>query len=209
MKRSFFPLLAVLLAGTAGALAQDAARPAPLALENRHQLSFSFGFKTNSKSAVATGLASVDVETGFLSSLAYGYWFSPEWQLNFSAGLFGTETKVTWKGVATGATIPVLFGISYYPLSLSMGSVGRPYAGIAAGVYIGSATRATTGLLTTTESETVLGGRITLGVDLFVAQWFKLGPSLSYHLLDDFTRVTAEKKNYSGAEFSINFGFIL
>lgn len=139
----------------------------------------------------------------------YGYWFDEEWSLTFSAGVFGAGTSVRYNNVETKAVIPVLFGMRYYPAKFSLGSVGRVYAGLALGRYMGSGTRVRALFTTETFTESVFGGESSLGVDLFVTSWFKLGPKLSYHFLGDFSEIVGTKKNLSGAAFSFDFGFVL
>ena len=67
------------------------------------------------------------------------------------------------------ATMPVLFGVSYAPLALAMGKAGRPFVGIAPGVYVQTASSTSTlpPFATETSSETVLGARFIVGADLF------------------------------------------
>mgnify|MGYP001618529936 CR=1 FL=1 len=178
-------------------------------LAGRHTIFFESGFKTNSKTTVISNPAGVEAKTGFIGSLSYGYWFDDEWALTFSAGVFGAEATIKYNGVQANAIIPILFGVRYYPDRLALGSVGRFYAGLALGQYLGSASR--TKLLFTTETvnESVFGGQASIGVDLFVVSWFKFGPKISYHVIGDFSEIIGTKKNLSGAGFSIDFGFVL
>lgn len=178
-------------------------------LAGRHTIFVESGFKTNSNTSVTTNLSGVEVKTGFIGSINYGYWFDEEWALSFSAGFFGAGTSAQFNGVETKAVMPILFGMRYYPAALAMGSVGRVYGGLALGQYMGSGTRVKTPFTTETFSESVFGGEVSAGVDLFVTSWFKFGPKLSYHFLGDFNELVGIKKNLSGAGFSVEFGFVL
>ena len=178
-------------------------------LAGRHSIFVESGFKANSNTSVTTNLSGVDVKTGFIGSINYGYWFDEEWSLTFSAGIFGAGTSVRYNNVEAKAIIPILFGARYYPEKLSLGSVGRVYAGLAVGQYMGSGTRVKTLLQTETFSESVFGGEGSIGVDLFVVSWFKFGPKLSYFFLSDFKEIIGTEKNLSGAAFSLDFGIVL
>lgn len=178
-------------------------------LAGKHTIFVESGFKTNSSTSVTTNLSAVEVKTSFIGSINYGYWFDEEWSLTFSAGVFGAGTSAKYNGVETNAIMPLLFGARYYPEKLSLGSVGRIYAGLALGQYVGSGTRAKTLFATETFTESVFGGEASIGCDLFVVSWFKFGPKLSYFFLDDFKEVIGAEKNLSGAAFSFDFGFVL
>lgn len=178
-------------------------------LAGRHTLFFESGVKTNSKTSVVTNPAGVETKAGVIGSLNYGYWFDEEWALNFSAGLFGAEASTSFNGVETNAIIPILFGVRYYPQNFSLGSVGRVYIGLAAGQYLGSAAKTKVFATIETINESVFGAQATVGVDLFVASWFKFGPKLSYHVLGDFSEIIGTKKNLSGGGFSVDIGFVL
>jgi hypothetical protein len=88
-----------------------------------------------------------------------------------------------------------------------MGKAGRPFVGIAPGVYVQTATMTSTvpPFATETSSETVLGARFIVGADLYPARWLRITPSLSYHLMGEFSKVGS----YSGAEFSVGLGVVL
>lgn len=176
-------------------------------LAGRHTIFLESGFKTNSKTTSTTTGGTVEASTGFIGSLNYGYWFDEEWALTFSGGVFGAEANIKFNNVSANAIMPILFGARYYPVKLALGSVGRFYAGIALGQYIGSAAK-TSGLVTQTINESVFGGQASIGCDFFVASWFKFGPKLSYYILSDFKEIIGTEKNLSGAGLSIDFGFI-
>ena len=177
-------------------------------LAGKHTIFVGGGFRTNSNPSVTANLAGVEVKTGFIGSINYGYWFDEEWSLYFSAGVFGAGTSVKFNGIETKSFMHILFGAKFYPEKLSLGSVGRVYAGLALGQYTGSGTRIKTLFTTETFTESVFGGEGAIGVDLFVASWFKFGPKLSYYFLSNFKDLMGTEKNLSGAAFSLDFGFV-
>jgi outer membrane protein W len=177
-------------------------------LKGRHAISLTGGMKTNSKTVAVVDPMGIDLESGFVGSIGYGYWFDENWQVNFSIGVFGAKTQVDYNGVSTGTTIPVLIGFAYYPMQLAMGTVGRPYVGLAGGMYSGTATQ--TGLAGVgTVTEIVPGGKFTIGIDFRVGDWLKLGPSVSYHRLGAFSKIVGEEADFSGVELSVGMGVLL
>jgi hypothetical protein len=206
MKTRTVLLLAMMLAVCADASAQTPV--AAIDLNDYHTIGVSGGAKTNSRTVVSTDLAGVSLETGFIGSLEYGYWFDPQWQLHFTVGMFGAATNVDYQGTKTKFTGMILFGVSFYPLPLAMGKAGRPFVGISPGMYAQTSTKTSTlpPFTTETVSETVIGARFTGGVDVFPAHWLRITPSLSYHLIGDFSESWAG--SYSGAEFSLGLGVV-
>jgi hypothetical protein len=185
------------------------AQPEPVKLIGRHTITFEGGAKTNSNTSVNTGASGVDVKSGFVGSINYGYWFDEEWEITISAGVLGAGTSTKYNNVETSCVIPLLFGLKYYPHILALGAIGRSYFGLAAGDYMGFATKTGAFSNTSVVSESVLEGQLSVGADFFVASWFKIGPKLSYHFIGDFSEVIGTKKNLSGAAFSVELGIVL
>ena len=210
MKRCFYYAIISLLVIQSVSFAQDG----PINLSGRHSIFIDGGFKTNSTTSVIISSGTVETNTGFVGSINYSYWFENEWAMTFSAGVFGASTSTKFNGVETSGIVPLLFGVRYYPEKLSLGSKGRFYAGLSLGQYIGFATQAIKtesifGAQAETISESVFGGTADLGIDVFVASWFKIGPKLSYHFLSDYNKIIGTRKNLSGTSFAIEFGFVL
>ncbi len=57
-------------------------------------------------------------------------------------------------------------------------------------------------------SESALGGRFGVGVDVLLGQSFKFGASAGYFLMTDFKQSVGARTNYNGPAFAFNFGFI-
>jgi len=174
-------------------------------LKNSNAITITGGFKANSKTVVTTNHNDVNLETGFVGTISYNRWFKEDWCIEFTAGIFGSKTNVESYETSTEAIVPLLFGIGYYPDI--MAAEMRPYCKLDGGVFIGSAVK-TKANNTETTVETVLGGRVSFGLDIFLAECFKLGPSFSYYFMADFEEVVEDKENFSGAAFELNFGFV-
>ena len=180
----------------------------PLPLKGRHAITLGGGMKMNSQTVVSVSPAGIDLKSGFVGSLTYGYWYDSDWQVNLSVGVFGAGTRDSFRGVSTGAIAHIHVGMSYYPSQLALGAVGRPYISVAGGAYTGSATQV--GFIGAgTVQETVPGGRASIGIDFFPTSWMKMGPALSYHFLGDFAKIVGDRRNFTGAEFSLGFGVVL
>jgi len=195
--------------------AASTAQVEPVKLSGRHALTLEGGAKAHSNTSVVTNTNGVEAKTGFVGTVNYGYWFNEEWALSLSAGMFGAgvNTKYSYfntnSSVETNAIMLFLVGVKYYPEKLALGSVGRVYAGLAFGDYVGFATKTSNFMGQTVVSESSFGGQISIGVDLFIASWFKVGPKLSYHYMGDYSEVIGTTKNLSGTAFSVEVGFVL
>ncbi len=200
-------LCTILLASTAGGQTESTVQPVSLA--EQHTIYLSLGMKTNSRTTVSVSPGTVHVESGGVGLIGYGYWFDEQWQLNFSAGVFGVQSNVDVGSTSNRVFNPVLFGISYYPAALKMGKSGRPYIGVSGGPYTGILSRTGTVVGAETVTETVVGGRFVLGVDIFLGSWFRIGPLIGYRFVGEFQEVVGEKTDFSGAEFALVLGVVL
>lgn len=187
-------------------------RVSSVKLEGYNSIYLLTGVKMNSSSSANASLSDVKAESNFQLSLGYQYWFTEEWAVNASVGLFSAEADVKYTNVSAISIIPVLFGFSYYPEVLALGKTGRAHLGLNAGAYIGSATQNNLSLNnfgSSAVSETVFGVEPNAGIDFIVSNWLKIGPSISYHFVSQFNEVIGKRKNYSGPVFSLNIGLLL
>jgi len=107
--------------------------------------------------------------------------------------------------------IPVLTGVNFYPMQLSENSNVLPYLTLYVGPYIGIYSKSEVTTLQVTQEtivETVIGTRLGAGIDFLIGNLFKLGLSVGYHFMGDFSRPIGSEKNYSGPAYSLVFGFI-
>lgn len=150
-------------------------------------------------------------ERGFLGSIAYTYWIENDLAVNFSLGLFSMDVTNSVQGsevsTETATVVPLLFGVKYQPFRLTASDVLRPYVAASVGPFFGSQTMERVGVNVETEvySETALGSRVGVGVDLLLSKWFTLGVGGGYYFVSDFERPIGSEKNYSSPEFSLSF----
>jgi len=184
-------------------------------LNGTHSIYLNFGFKVNSSSSATASITGLKAETNIISILGYQYWFDNQWSIHVLIGVFSAEANVNYTNVSSISIVPILFGMSYYPEALSLGNAGRAHFGVNTGIYMGNGSKSGVELNNLSDigvssvSETVFGIESNAGIDFFISKWIKVGPEVSYHLISGFKEVIGNRKNYSGAVFSINIGLLL
>ncbi len=181
-------------------------------LSGAHSVYFSAGFKMNSSTSASVSTLEVKTETNFIGFIGYQYWFSNEGAVNLTVGSFSSESNVSYMNISSNSIVPILFGFSYYPKKLSLGRVGRVRVGANMGIYMGNASKTNVSFVNIGSSavnETVFGVEPNAGVDFFVTNWLRIGPSISYHFISEFKEVIGDRKNYSGPVFLFNIGVVL
>ncbi|MEM1269214.1 MAG: hypothetical protein AAGI08_04110 [Bacteroidota bacterium] len=193
------PILICLLVWPSGdALAQTkrTQEREPVSLDGRHTLSFGFGLLPNT----SVGLTAVSTN-GMVASFSYAYGTSAEWSLEANASILDAEVNVG----TTSSVAALLFGAQYSPEALAVGSSIRPYLGAAVGPYV----RSESGVSLTrvgAQTQSVLGGRLSAGLDAYALGWLRLGLRAAYHVAPQFEDSLGNLDSASGGEFSLNVG---
>ena len=192
-------------------------RPVSNSLRGRHCIEVTAGLLSEisaTQEVTAGNVTTKSEANGFLGSVGYTYWVENDWGITFSVGVSDMDASVSTSGSGTSViaaeVMPILFGVKYQPSGLIDSDVARPFASVSAGSYLGSSSEVRTGVTTVVEarSETALGSRLVVGVDLSVFRWFKLGFAGGYHFVTDFEDRIGSEKNFSGPEFSLSFGIV-
>jgi outer membrane protein W len=150
--------------------------------------------------------------SGAVASLGYGYRVSDDWSVQASVGVAAVDAAVSTGGasasVASAVVVPVLFGVKYQPHAMLAGERLRPYAAAGVGPYFGHAAKVRAGLTTVVEarSETAIGARLVVGMDLTLGQRFTLGVAAGYRPVADFSSPIGARTNYSSPDFSLCVG---
>ena len=195
----------------------SADRPVSNSLRGKHCIEVTAGLLSGitSTTEVSAGNVTTKSETdGFIGSIGYTYWFENDWGITFSVGVSDVDATVSTSdsgtSVISAVVVPMLFGVKYQPSGLIDSDVVRPYASVSAGPYLGSSSEVRTGPFTVVgaRSETALGSRLAIGVDLSLFRWFNLGFAGGYHFVTDFENPIGSEKNYSTPEFSLSFGIV-
>jgi hypothetical protein len=74
------------------------------------------------------------------------------------------------------------------------------------GAYVGVSTNTAFWVFNQTTIETVFGIQPNAGVDMFVTDWLRIGPSLSYDIFGNFHDIAINNDKTFG--FSVNFGVV-
>jgi Outer membrane protein beta-barrel domain len=187
----------------------------PAHLAGTHALELSVGMLTAVRTTtdVVVGSATVRSDAaGTIGSLGYGYWVSDDWSVRVSVGAAGVDATVSAGGpsasVESAVVSAVLFGVRYQPRALAAGGRLWPYAALGVGPYFGQASSVRAGATTAIESrsQTALGARAVIGMDLTLGKRFTLGAAAGYRPVTAFSTPIGARTNYSSPEFSLSFG---
>jgi outer membrane protein W len=186
-------------------------------LQGKHRVELGVGLLgglSSSNEVSVDGVSTISDADGLVGSIAYTYYFNRDFGFTVSAGLLSANatTSVSGSGatVESASVVLMLFGVKYQPPKLSLNNVLRPYASASIGPYFGSASNVQAGVTTSAESysETALGSRLGIGMDLLLGKFITIGVGIGYHLVTDFENRIGSEKNYSGPEFALSFGVI-
>ncbi len=187
-------------------------------LRGRHGIELSLGFLSEVSAAndvSVGGLTMTSEASGVVGSLAYNYWFADEWALSVSLGVASANASTSVTGssasVESATVVPMLFGVKYKPIGLAIGDALRPYLYASLGPYFGFASDVRSGANTGVESysETAVGSRAGLGMDLSLGRNFTLGAAAGFRLVSDFARRIGSETNYSSPEFALSVGVLI
>ena len=186
-------------------------------LRGKHRVDLSIGLlsEMSATNEVSTGtLTTRSKGNGSIGSIGYTYWLEDDLAINFSVGVIDADatTSVGGSGVSaeSAVVVPVLFGVKYQPFRLTASEVLRPYVSVSVGPFFGFASDVRTGVATGTKSfsETALGSRLGVGIDVSLSKIFTLGVGAGYLFVTDFDNRIGSEKNYSGPEFSLSLGMV-
>ncbi|MGA9363417.1 MAG: outer membrane beta-barrel protein [Bacteroidota bacterium] len=183
-------------------------------LKGRSTIELSIGLWHESKvsNEISTaGIISTAKTSGFLGGLSYAYWVQEDLSVGISGGALAGEatSSVSTRGISqrASAVVPVLLGLRYYVGESSAESPVRPFLSVGLGPFIGVEAK-NEPFLQESHSEAALGTRLGGGIDFLLGQSFKLGASVGYDLMTDFSTPIGARKNYNGPDFSLGVGLV-
>ena len=189
----------------------------PYALKGKHGIELQVGLLGSTKASTDISIGGVTTSStasGFLGAIGYSYWVEDHLAVTVSVGASdaSAETSAGVGGVTveTGTIVPLLFGVKYQPFRMTSDDDLRPYIVAAVGPYLGFASNVYTGTTTATEalSESALGSRLGVGLDLSISRSLILGAGVGYRFVADFKNRIGSETNYSGADFIVTFGVV-
>jgi hypothetical protein len=192
----------------------------PIPFRGRHLIAFNVGMLTDvtsSASVDVTGGVSVNADgSGLLASGRYAYWFREDFALDFAVGVVEAEASVDVDGTRVtkqdAMITRVLVGVRYQPLETAVARNVRPYVVGSIGPYAGNASDVTVDVAAVeigSHTDTVVGGRVGLGLDLILRSWIALGLEAGYGFAGDFDRPIGGETNYSSPDFLVSLGVSL
>ena len=215
-RRSIFFLLFILFTQFNGFAQSESSEKT--FLKGRSGIDLHIGLYDNSgttKISVSPEVVTTNASTGFMGAISYQYWFQDFLSFGISLGALvinaTTSTQATDISTETATVAPLIIGINYYPLQASQQSTVLPYLSGYIGPYIGVYSKneiETIVVGSETIVETAFGARLGAGLDLLIADIFKLGIGADYHFVTDFSRPIGGETNYSGPSYSLTFGFV-
>lgn len=149
--------------------------------------------------------------SGFIGGVGYSYWMRENLAVTVGAALLSGEASSTVSppNIQQRATsvVSVLIGMRYFVPQPEPEDHVRPFIAVGVGSYIGS--EAENSLFSqSAHSESVLGGRLGVGLDALLGSWFKLSANVGYNVMGDFKTPVGARNNYNGYDMSFGFGFV-
>ena len=149
--------------------------------------------------------------SGFVGGLNYSYWMREYLAVTVGASLLSSEASstisITGIQQRTNSVVSLLIGMRYFLPQPENEDRIRPYVAFGIGSYMGS--EAENKLLSqSAHSESVLGGRVGVGLDAFLGSWFKLGATVGYNIMGDFKTPVGARNNFNGYDMSFSFGVV-
>jgi hypothetical protein len=147
---------------------------------------------------------------GFVGGIGYSYWMREYLSVTVEASLLSSEASTTLStsniGQRANSVVSFLLGMKCYLPQPEPEDRVRPFVAVAVGSYIGSEVENSL-LSQSAHSESVIGGRVGVGLDAFLGTWFKLGANVGYNVMSDFKTPVGARSNFNGYDMSIGFGF--
>jgi hypothetical protein len=168
--------------------------------------SINVGMGLTGQRSAKLGFSGIDAKmTGEIGSFGFSHWVHPEVAITIGAAMLGAQETVSGGGGEANAVMPILFGVSYSPRALALGTSLRPYVSLAAGPYFHSVSEVGVSGVSAAV-ETVAGMRSALGANWFVARHFMMSLEGDYHAVGHLDQVDAAGSQPGGFGMSLALG---
>jgi len=150
--------------------------------------------------------------SGFVGGLTYGYWMRENLEITIAASLLSSEASSTITfplsvQQRSNSVVSFLVGMRYFVPQPEPEDRIRPYIAFGVGSYVGAEAENSV-LAQSAHSESVVGGRLGVGLDALLGSWFKLGVNIGYNIMADFKTPVGARNNFNGYDMSVGFGFV-
>ena len=149
--------------------------------------------------------------SGFIGGLGYSYWMREYLAITLEGSMLSGESSSTISlsniQQRANSVVSVLIGMRYYLPQPEPEDRVRSFVALGIGSFIGS--EAENSLFSqSAHSESVIGGRLGVGLDALLARWFKLSANVGYNVMSDFKTPIGARNNFNGYNMSFGFGFV-
>ncbi len=182
-------------------------------LKDRSVLELNMGLWGQSKASSTTSAFGTKAEartSAFVGGILYAYGLQEQVAVTLSAGLLSAQgsTNASAQGFNQQGSVvmPFLIGVRYYVPTPEPGAKVRPFLSLAAGSYIGLE-GSNTALSQESQTESTFGGRVGLGIDIYMSNYVKLVANAGYNFMSDFSTPIGARSNYNGGEMSLGIGY--
>jgi len=183
-------------------------------MKGRSSLELQFGMWTGwntSASVSGTGIRTDTKSSGPGGMVAYSQWLEENVAILLAVAGYSIDNStvvgVTGTEVRSSSVGNLLLGVRFYVPDPSPAAAVRPFFTASVGPCFGHEAKSTL-LSAESHSESAFGGHVGIGADFLLGQRIKLGIGTGYHMMTDFAVPVGAKKNYSGADFMMGFGYL-
>ncbi|HTY37488.1 MAG TPA: hypothetical protein VMH23_10270 [Bacteroidota bacterium] len=212
MKALRLIVILLLLLVTAGSLLY----PQTLTLRGSSALELNIGFWNNMNASQQLSFSGITQDAkagGFVGGLTYCYWMREHVAITVAGALLSSQTstavlaspaivKQNSSGLAS-----FLFGIRYVVPEPAPEDLIRPYVAVGVGSFMGFESDNSL-LLQSAHSESVVGGRLGVGLDAYPGSSVKLGVAAGYNTMASFRSAVGARSNFDGFDFSMSIAYI-
>ena len=149
--------------------------------------------------------------SGFVGGVGYSYWMREYLAATIDVSMLSGEASSTISVLniqqRTNSVVSVLIGMRYYLPEPEPEDRVRPFVALGIGSYIGSEAENSV-FVQSAHSESVIGGRLGVGIDALLGSWFKLNATVAYNLMADFKTPVGARSSFNGYDMSFGFGFV-
>lgn len=187
-----------------------------VAVEGRNRVEVTMGmWRTSDEVAAAPGLSAGEEVLDFRGGLQYTRFVREDLAATFSVTALGADTaSMSPRGLFAGSRtiVAMPLGLRWYPAvggpasrairPFLAGSVG-PVVGSSEGAFLGPG-----GGFAGSRTAVTVGGLAGAGLDVLVGRRWSLGVTVGYNWMGDFPTVIGDRRNYSGFDAGVSFGFL-
>lgn len=188
-------------------------------MERRSRIELRMGLRNHggtTGAATTVGPLGVEATAGsgdVFFSLGYSRWMREDVAGYAALGVMsvGASSRVGLSGVSqrSAAILPVIVGMRYYPTRPTTRTQFRPFLTAGAGPVTGFESGSEIGLQVVQKAATMtaFGCQAGAGLDVRMGGSVVMNGTLGYNLMTDFSEAVGGRRNYSGLEFGLGFGW--